>query len=164
MPNQPRSRRTVVKVGATALAAPVLAGCGGSSDNGGGGGGNTDEPENGGGGDAKSFDGWFDQTSNYDGVEDHTDSDSVTVEVGAGDSGLLFAPPAIRVSTGTTVTWEWTGKGGSHNVVHEDDAFSSELTGDEGHTFDYTFEEAGEYRYVCEPHETVGMKGVVIAE
>lgn len=167
MLDQPRSRRKVVKIGATALTAPALAGCGGRSNNttnGGGGGEDTGAPGNGGGGDAKSFDGWFDQTSNYNQVKDLTDSGSVTVEVGAGDNGQLFAPPAVRVSTGTTVTWNWTGVGGSHNVVHSDGKFSSDLTDQEGHTFEHTFQNSGEFRYVCEPHKSVGMRGVVIVE
>ena len=78
---------------------------------------------------------------------------------------FAFAPAAVRVSPGTTVVWEWTGNGGTHNVVNrEDGLFESELTVSEGHTFEYTFEESGEYRYVCIPHETLGMVGVVVVE
>jgi len=56
---------------------------------------------------------------------DATGEDSPTVDVGAGDAGLAFDPPALRVSTGTTVTWVRTGQGGGHNVVAEDGAFDS---------------------------------------
>jgi plastocyanin len=81
----------------------------------------------------------------------------VTVAVGA--DGLLFTPPAITISTGTTVTWEW--KGPNHNVVAQD----PETTFDSGDpqssgTFEYTFENAGEYPYICEPH-SFQMKGYV---
>jgi halocyanin-like protein len=112
------------------------------------------------------FDGWFDDVSNYDGVVDLTDEDQVTVDVGSRANGgaLGFGPPAIRVSPGTTVTWEWTGEGGGHNVVAEDGTFSSgeEFVSEAGYTYEYTFEEAGTHLYVCVPHEALGMKGAVV--
>jgi halocyanin-like protein len=83
--------------------------------------------------------------------------------VGAGD-GFAFDPPAIAISTGTTVTWEWTGTSGQHNVVQDDLGLESDLTEEEGHTFTHTFEEAGTYTYHCNPHESVGMKGGVHVE
>jgi halocyanin-like protein len=71
----------------------------------------------------------------------------------------------VAVSTGTTVVWEWTGEGGAHNVVAEDGTFDSgETVTEAGTTFEYTFEEAGTYTYVCTPHEAVGMKGAVYVE
>jgi halocyanin-like protein len=93
-----------------------------------------------------------------------TGEDSVTVEVGAGDNGFAFDPAAIRVDSGTTVTWEWTGEGGQHNVVDEDGKFESDLMGEEGATFEYTFENAGNTRYFCRPHKASGMKGGVIVD
>ncbi|MFC6614081.1 halocyanin domain-containing protein [Halopenitus salinus] len=110
---------------------------------------------------AAAYDGWLEDVSNYEGTVDHTGEDEVTVTVGAGN-GLLFDPPAILVDPGTTVVWEWSGQGGQHNVVHADgDAFGSELTEEAGYTFEHVFEEEGTFPYSCEPHETVGMKGVV---
>ncbi|MFB6169249.1 MAG: halocyanin domain-containing protein [Haloferacaceae archaeon] len=111
------------------------------------------------------FDGYLSNVSNYDGsVTDRTGRSEVTVEVGAEGNGgaFAFAPAAVRISTGTTVVWEWTGKGGSHNVVHEGDAFASKLVESAGHTFAHTFESTGEYKYVCTPHRSLGMKGVVV--
>ncbi|EMA00214.1 halocyanin domain-containing protein [Haloferax denitrificans] len=165
------SRRSFLHATAASTGIALLAGC--SSSSGGGSGGAGD-----GGGDSsdeegtlehemRDFGGWFDRTGNYDGVHDLTGQDSVTVAVGAGGNGggYAFAPAAIEVSPGTTVVWEWTGNGGTHNVVNrEDGLFESELTVSEGHTFEYTFEESGEYRYVCVPHETLGMVGVVVVE
>jgi halocyanin-like protein len=83
---------------------------------------------------ASGFGGWFDNTANYDDVADKTGASKVTVEVGAeGNNGpYAFAPPAIRIGTGTTVTWKWTGKGGSHNVVAQDGSFESELSAEKG--------------------------------
>jgi len=95
---------------------------------------------------------------NYDGESvDMTGSDSATVAVGA--DGTLFTPPAITVSTGTTVTWEWEGP--NHNVVAQDPetTFNSGEPQSSG-TFEYTFENAGGYPYLCEPH-SFQMKGYV---
>ncbi len=158
MPRDSATRRHVLAATGLAIGAGALAGCtSGNSGNGGGNGGN-------GNGGAEEFDGWFDGVSNYDGVDDETGSGEVAVEVGAGSDGLLFAPPAVRVDAGTTVVWEWTGAGGAHNVVDEGGAFESELKGDAGATFEYTFEEAGTYTYYCNPHQAQGMKGVVVVE
>lgn len=95
---------------------------------------------------------------NYDGNSvDNTGQSSVTVAVGA--DGLLFTPPAITISTGTTVTWEWEGP--NHNVVARDPetTFNSGDPQSSG-TYEYTFENAGEYPYLCEPH-SFQMKGYV---
>lgn len=105
---------------------------------------------------------WFEGVSNYDGVVDETGSDGVTVEVGTDANGgaFGFGPPAVRVDPGATVTWSWTGQGGSHNVAG--DGFESELTDSGDYTFEHTFEEAGVYPYVCTPHESLGMNGAVV--
>ncbi|WP_137284407.1 halocyanin domain-containing protein [Halorussus salinisoli] len=112
-----------------------------------------------------NYDGWFDNTSNFDGTYDFTGRDEVTVRVGAEGNGgaLAFSPAAIRVDPGTTVVWEWTGDGGSHNVVADDGSFESELVSEAGQTFEHTFESEGTYKYFCSPHETLGMKGAVVA-
>ncbi|WP_435181632.1 halocyanin domain-containing protein [Halorussus sp. AFM4] len=110
------------------------------------------------------FGGWFDGVSNYDGVVDETGKSEVTVEVGArGNNGnFAFGPAAVRVDPGTTVTWKWTGKGGSHNVVAEDGSFESKLTGEQGHTFSQRFDQTGIVKYACSPHKAMGMKGAVV--
>ena len=143
------SRRAFVGTVAGSLA--VGAGC---LDRGGGGGG-------GGGGDGPDgYGDWFGDVDDYDGFVDRTGTDRTTVKVGA-DDGLAFAPAAIEVSPGTTVVWTWTGKGGSHNVVERDDAFSSPYHQTEGATFEHTFDEVGAFPYYCQPHRNLGMKGGV---
>ena len=109
------------------------------------------------------FGGWFENVSNYDGVVDKTGNSEVTIEVGAkGNNGsFAFGPAAVRVDPGTTVVWQWTGKGGSHNVVAEDGSFESQMTSGSGHTFEETFEETGLTKYACTPHKGMGMKGAV---
>jgi len=112
-------------------------------------------------------DDYLSYANGYDGsIEDMTDSDNPTVQVGSGEQGYGFSPAAIRVSTGTTVTWEWTGQGGGHNVVAEDGTFTSgeDYVSEEGHTYEYTFEESGNYTYYCTPHQGLGMLGAVVVE
>lgn len=154
----------------------LLAGCSGGSDGGGSDGG-SDGSDGGDGGssdggdggdrtyldDEPDYDGWLDGANNYEQTVDWTDRDEVTVLVGY--EGLSFDPAAIAIAAGTTVTWEWTGEGGSHNVVSQDDGpLESETTEEEGHTYSHTFEESGTFVYSCSPHEAAGMKGAVHVE
>jgi len=107
---------------------------------------------------------WFENVSNYEGIVDARGQSDVTVTVGASGNGGSFAfePAAVRVDPGTTITWEWTGEGGQHDVAAEDDAYGSDLLGNAGDTFEHTFEDGGVSRYACTPHKTMGMKGAVI--
>ena len=141
-----RTRRAVLATTA-GTAAAALAGClSGGSD------GDTDDSE---------LDDWLGGLEEYDGPVDRTGESEVAVTVGAGSDGLAFDPLAVAVDAGTTVVWEWTGRGGRHNVVDRDGAFASEYYDDEGATFEYTFEETGTFAYYCEPHQALGMKGGV---
>lgn len=146
--DDPIDRRTVLKrAGAGALVAVTLAGCSGD-----------------GGGDG-AFGGWMNGANNYDGeVANRTDPEAVTIEVGAGGGGLAFGPAAVRVSTGTTIRWDWTGRGGGHNVNARDGAsFESDTYTQSGGHFTHTVEEVGTIKYRCDPHRNV-MKGVVVVE
>lgn len=111
-----------------------------------------------------SVDEWLADVSNYTEVIDRTGQSEVTVQVGAQGNGGGFAyePPAIRISPETTITWEWTGDGGSHDVVALDGRFESDLTAQPGVTFRQTFETSGTSRYYCTPHRSFGMKGVIV--
>lgn len=160
-------RRTVLRrAGIATLGSIALAGCSAPSGGDGGDDGNDDEDD---GGTPTSSDpdlgGWLDGANNYDDtVADMTDSDTVTVEVGAGSTGLAFGPAAIRISTGTEVQFEWTGSGGGHNVhAMEGASFQSDIYIDSGVHFSHTFEESGTVKYRCDPHQSV-MKGAVVVE
>ena len=91
---------------------------------------------------------------------DRTGETTVDVLVGAGN-GFEYDPAHIRIDTGTTVVWEWTGDGGGHDVYEITEAFESELTAEAGFTFEHTFDEPGTFEYVCTPHQSQGMDGVV---
>lgn len=108
-----------------------------------------------------SVDEWLSGTENYNGtITDQTDKTSVTVTVGPSQSELTFAPAAIKISPGTSVTWKWIG-GGTHNVVATDGQFTS---GDprQGGSFKHTFDQPSTILYYCEPHKAMGMKGAVV--
>jgi halocyanin-like protein len=112
------------------------------------------------------YDGWFDDVDNYDGTADMRGQDTVEITVGAEGNGGAFAfdPPAVMVNPGTEVVWTWTGEGGGHNVVSDGDGplDSGDPVSSGDTTYSHTFEEAGTYRYVCTPHQSLGMKGAVV--
>ncbi|POG57364.1 halocyanin domain-containing protein [Haloferax marisrubri] len=101
------------------------------------------------------------------GYEDLRGQSEVTIEVGAEGNGgaLAFSPAGVWIDAGTTVTWEWTGEGGGHNVVASEGASldSGAAVSEAGSTYEYTFEEgdAGITKYHCVPHEALGMLGAV---
>ena len=155
------SRRGFLR-GATAGAAAAgtaaaAAGSAAAAEDGGDGG-------DGGGAPEPDYGGYLDDVSNFSSLQDLRGESSVTVTVGAeGNTGnFAFGPPAIHVDPGTEVVWEWNGEGGSHNVVHEEGDYESELTAEEGFTFSHTFESDGMWKYYCQPHKSLGMKGVVV--
>ena len=96
--------------------------------------------------------------------QDARGESEVTVEVGAGGNGLAFAPTQLWVDPGTTITFEWTGNGGAHNVQTVDGGGPASLdsgdpVGEEGATYEYetSSEDAGITHYHCVPHTAVGM-------
>ncbi|MDY6780150.1 MAG: halocyanin domain-containing protein [Halobacteria archaeon] len=166
-------RREFVKVSGVTAAGGLtgLAGCMGGSEEGGGNqtGGGEGSGSGGGGGSKPSYGGWMSDANNYDKVVDKTGQSEVTVKVGVGDRNYAFGPAVVKVSPGTKVVWEWTGKGGSHNVVAKEGTGvqlmkSSNLKSKKGATYSHTFDTAGTYKYFCTPHRSLGMKGVVVVE
>ncbi|WP_227379988.1 halocyanin domain-containing protein [Haladaptatus halobius] len=155
------SRRAVIRIlGATAVGAN-FAGCLGSPSE------NSDatrRPDETYVEDPPNYDGWFDGVNNYSGTVDRRGKNEVIVRVGAGSRGKAFDPPAVMISPGTTIVWEWTGDGGTHNVSAENGDFESEYSDSSGHTYDYTFEDTRVFKYVCEPHRSAGMKGAIVVE
>ncbi|MDZ5811017.1 halocyanin domain-containing protein [Halorubrum sp. AD140] len=101
---------------------------------------------------------------NVGSYEDLRGESEVTIAVGAGDDGLAFDPTLVWVDTGTTVTWEWTGSGGGHNVVTVEgpaELDSGDPVEEEGETYEVELDDdaAGITHYHCVPHDAVGMHG-----
>ncbi|MEF8777473.1 MAG: plastocyanin/azurin family copper-binding protein [Natronomonas sp.] len=85
-----------------------------------------------------------------------------------------FAPHAVWIEPGGTVTW--TNESGQHDAVayHPDNGdkprripekaapWSTGLLAEEGAAASHTFETEGVYDYYCTPHESVGMVGTVV--
>lgn len=109
---------------------------------------------------------WFGPTRNFDGFADYTTRDRVTVLVGTGDRGWEFDPPAITVAPGTVVSFEWTGRGGDHNVEHADARWENPegLVAVGGHTWERRFSRPGTHKYTCWPHEHLGMRGAIFVD
>jgi halocyanin-like protein len=141
--------------GGASVAATAASGTAAAQEEGGGGGGNVRD--------------WGGHLDGVDGgYQDLRGSSEVTVEVGASGNGgaLAFAPAGIWVDPGTTVTWEWTGEGGGHNVVSSEGPASLDsgaAVSEAGATYEHTFSEdqTGITKYHCAPHESLGMLGAV---
>ena len=78
-----------------------------------------------------------------------------------GKEKMLYSQDVARVEVGQTITWTPDSKG--HNVqfvsVPEGvEKVKSKLSKE----FSYTFEQEGVYLYVCTPHASMGMIGVVV--
>lgn len=100
------------------------------------------------------------------------DSDTVIVKMTADH---LFVPDKITIKVGQTVQWDNDEPGGLHEVTNDPDAASD--AGDvsmpegampfdshiikSGKSFKYQFTIPGVYHYVCPPHESGGMVGIV---
>lgn len=112
----------------------------------------------------RTFDGWLADTGNYSEVVDATDEDVVTVAVGAEGNGgrLAFDPPALHVSAGTTVVWEWVTDGVVHDVRAADGSFASGSADQVGHRYAVRLDGDGVVKYECGPHSGEGMRGVVV--
>lgn len=146
-------------VGASAL----LAGCSDRDQNNGPRGPGGRQGNDGMGGQQTTGRSWMAGVGNYEGYDHHMDADSITIAVGAAgnDGNYAFDPPAVLLSPGTRVVWQWTGQGGKHGVVDRDGAFESDVSAEAGHTFQHRFENVGVYRYYCPEHRSLGMRGVV---
>ena len=167
------SRRHFLRGVSTAAVTVAVAGCNGDGN----GNGNGDSPDSGDDSDSTTPESRVDSylsendANLYDGtIEDLTGQQEVTIAVGAGDDGLAYDPAAARIDLDTTVVWEWTGRGGRHNVNSESEIgsdfeyASGELIGEAGHTWSYQFEETGVAVYYCQAHRAVGHHGGLIVE
>jgi plastocyanin len=104
-------------------------------------------------------------------LEDHTKD--ATVEIKFGDAtGLTYAPPCIKVKSGTMVTF--TGNFAVHplapgetktGVVPVPDGTSPiKATSTAVPSAAFAISPAGSYPYYCTEHYSIGMEGLIVAE
>jgi len=77
-------------------------------------------------------------------------------------SGITFSPDDITVTVGDTV--RWSNVQGTHNVLADDNSFTSGSPAPAPWTYNHVFTSAGNNPYYCEPHGGPGgngMSGVV---
>ena len=91
-------------------------------------------------------------------------SDATQVIIG----NYNFNPQTLTVKVGTTVTWtnmDFVGhnvEAGTHeDEGHEDESLESPILG-HMQSFSYTFTEAGEYEYHCDPHPYMEGRIIVV--
>ena len=78
-----------------------------------------------------------------------------------GKEKMLYGQDVVKIEVGQTITWTPDSKG--HNVQFVSvpkgvEKVKSKLSKE----FSYTFEQEGVYLYVCTPHASMGMIGVVV--
>lgn len=107
---------------------------------------------------------WFDGVENFQGTVDRTGQKLVRIAVGASGNGGNFAfdPAAVRVDPGTTVVWEWTGKGDAHSLAAADGSFDADLIETAGATYALQFDGTGISKYTCPSHAAESMRGAVV--
>ena len=78
-----------------------------------------------------------------------------------GKEKMLYSEDIARIDVGDTITWLPASKGHNVQFVSVPDGVKkvkSKISAE----FSYTFEKEGAYLYLCTPHATMGMIGVVI--
>ena len=77
-------------------------------------------------------------------------------------TNLRFYPDSITIDEGDTVKFMWGGEILPHNSVEENGVFDSgEPEREVDYSYTFGFDQAGSYNYFCEPHQSVGMDGVI---
>jgi plastocyanin len=105
-----------------------------------------------------------------------TDPDGSGDEVVAMTNNLTFSPATLNISVGETVTFRNTSSGG---IIHTATCDPAKATNPAnvslpagaavwdsgslapGGEFNHTFTVAGQYRYLCRPHELQAMLGTI---
>ena len=91
-------------------------------------------------------------------------ADDMTIEMlNKRDDGakMVYSEDIARIDVGDTITWVPTSKGHNVQFVEMPDGvekFKSKINKD----VEYKFEIPGIYLYVCTPHKSMGMIGLVV--
>lgn len=83
-------------------------------------------------------------------------ADSDTVEI----RNFAFAPTALTISAGTTVTWK-NLDGEPHTVVSDQGVFRSDAL-DQNDSYKFKFDKPGTYGFICSIHPT--MHGTIVVK
>ena len=90
--------------------------------------------------------------------------------VGIDDSGYAFDHTSLEIAVGETVCWIWTDSSMAHNVAETATAEDTTrlvgglYSGAATSSVDYrvTFDANETFTYICEPHATMNMNGIVV--
>lgn len=123
----------------------------------GGGAGATDGHEMGDGEDGEASTG--EQISIVAGAWTNQDPDAAD-EFADTETPADYSVNLLTVPVGTTITWTNNDPGMIHTVTSVDGMFDSGFL-NEGDTWSYTFDEPGEFEYLCTPHPWMRAKVVV---
>ena len=69
-----------------------------------------------------------------------------------------YSPRNLNIQRGDTVVW--SNMGGGHNVVADNNSFTSGAVSAAAWTFSHTFTDAGQFPYYCSPHGGPGGEGM----
>lgn len=111
--------------------------------------------------------GYLADVEGYDGgVASGLNQSRVRIRVGAtaGATESPFAPVAVRIRTGTTVVWEWTGRGEAHSVISRREGFEDGEHDTAGETYEYTFDDPGLFRYFCGEHRSAERGAIHVVD
>ena len=100
---------------------------------------------------------------------DVIDTSDCAVIIGIDSTGLAFNQPDVSINVGETVCWIWEDESMAHNVAETtadgDNVRKSDgvYSGEAVTTIDfrYTFTEDTTFFYICEPHATMDMRGII---
>lgn len=76
-------------------------------------------------------------------------------EVAVGGSNTVYTPATLNLQAGDSVTWH--NAGGEHNVLADDNSFSSGPPAGGSWSFSHTFSAAGTFGYHCQLHGLPGQ-------
>ena len=78
-------------------------------------------------------------------------------------TNFRFSPSEVTIDEGQSVRFFWSGELLGHNAVEENGLFDSgEPETDVDYSYKFEIGSNGTYKYVCEPHEQMGMVGTII--